>query len=102
MAIRNRSTDETAAADDREDIAADAPMEDFFGVPNDEEALALVSTHDEDGAVLSEGRREQIAGKIQEAAQAHVIWRKSLPVEQQLELAGQPVVFAPVVDHAGV
>lgn len=100
MGIRDRGASEDGSEEQTESGGV-AVVEDFHGVPDRDQALDLVATHDEDGRELSDGQREGIAEQIQNAAAGHMVWRRSLAIEDQLAFAGVPSVFAPAADDAG-
>jgi hypothetical protein len=72
--------------------------QDVIGVPNEEQALAAVATHKEDGSELSEDQRKQYAAQIEQAARGHGNWRGTLPYEQQFALMNVPTVSVPPVE----
>lgn len=65
---------------------------DVFGIPTREQALASVTVNNQEGGELSDGQREQIADRIEAAAQANASWRAGLPYEQQAALVNVPVI----------
>lgn len=102
MAIRSKNVD--SEREEAPEEAPDTPQSqyvDIHGIPTEEEALAAVATHNEEGAVVSDGMREQTAAKIIEAAQCNRSWRQTLPYEQQLALRDVPVVSAPPIEADG-